>query len=287
MHSAVMGEWVKLKCMVIRVLDLITVCTVQPRQPVYRLQSVNPRPTWTSLLSVCTIPHLYQGGERVRQYTAEHTLHIQSGSNNNTHTLHYELYLILSYERTIWVRILWVREESPGIPMERALSLLLLFVPPARLYMPAIRPVLNTRHTARHAAITATSAASPLTLVADLDTAVITDTLLDIGVYTILFGVAALTIYSLVVTLQKSNEEYGGWTPRDDEDISQLSSQERLRPGARYDPVTEQWMYPAPAEKQGPQVGRADAVNTAASAGADSATNRYDRRMAKKRKRKK
>ena len=45
-----------------------------------------------------------------------------------------------------------------------------------------------------------------------------TDTLLDLGVYALLAGVAGLTLYSVFVTLQKSNEEYGGWTPRDDEE---------------------------------------------------------------------
>ena len=117
------------------------------------------------------------------------------------------------------------------------------------------------------------------------NTAVLTDTLLDIGVYGLLALVVALTLYSLVVTLQKSNEEYGGWTPRDDEEITQAARSDdgRLRAGARYDPVTEQWTYPDAAEQRAAKVGRAPAA-AASSPAADDPTNRYDRRMLKKRK---
>lgn len=113
-----------------------------------------------------------------------------------------------------------------------------------------------------------------------LSATVVTDTLLDLGVYTILFSVVALTLYSLFVTLQKSNEEYGGWTPRDDEDITSLAAtppSERLRPGAKYDPVTDTWTYPQPEERTGAKVGRAPAA-----AMEDSNSNRYERRAAKK-----
>jgi hypothetical protein len=171
--------------------------------------------------------------------------------------------------------------------------LLLMVIDAANAFVP---PVLRARRMplghARHAAVASTAVVTPSAnlVVTDLIAGdVITDTLLDVAVYTILFGVAALTIYSLFVTLQKSNDEYGGWTPRDDDDViaaskaRNLAPEERLRSGARYDPVTEQWTYPAP-EKQGPTVGRATA--SAAPSSVDSSTNRYDRRMAKKQKQK-
>ena len=127
---------------------------------------------------------------------------------------------------------------------------------------------------------------APLVLLSEEDApvgAVLTDTLLDIGVYTLLLGVAALTIYSLYVTLQQSNKEYGGWSPRDDQPVTPVEPRvnERLRPGAVYDPATEQWTYPATSDVEAPRVGRAKAA--APSTGADG-TNRYDRRAAKKRK---
>eukprot|EP00325_Prymnesiales_sp_UTEX-LB-985_P029664 CAMPEP_0174724038 /NCGR_PEP_ID=MMETSP1094-20130205/42556_1 /TAXON_ID=156173 /ORGANISM="Chrysochromulina brevifilum, Strain UTEX LB 985" /LENGTH=201 /DNA_ID=CAMNT_0015925187 /DNA_START=30 /DNA_END=635 /DNA_ORIENTATION=- len=119
--------------------------------------------------------------------------------------------------------------------------------------------------------------------VENLDAAVVTDTILDLAVYSLLAGVVALSVFSIVVTLQRSNEEYGGWTPRDDEDLSGPTdslSGGRLRPGAVYDPVTDKWTYPTKApETSGPRVGRAPASND------DETANRYDRRMEKKRKR--
>lgn len=117
------------------------------------------------------------------------------------------------------------------------------------------------------------------------DSAVFTDTLLDVGVYSLLFLVVALTVYSLVVTLQKSNDEYGGWTPRDDEEVSRAARSDdgRLRAGARYDPITEQWTYPD-AQQSTAKVGRAP---TAASGVADADSgNRYEKRMMKKQKQK-
>ena len=129
--------------------------------------------------------------------------------------------------------------------------------------------------------------ASPGLPAADIvaDPAVVTDTLLDLGVYGLIAAIIGLTLYSLVVTLQASNEQYGGWTKQDDEDVMSGSldqPSDRLRSGARYDPVTETWTYPTAAEQAAKaKVGRAPAATQSAS---DEATNRYDRRMAKKRK---
>jgi len=125
--------------------------------------------------------------------------------------------------------------------------------------------------------------ASAVVAAESLDTAVVTDTLLDVFVYSLLLGVVALTVYSLVVTLQKSNEEYGGWTPRDDEEVlgAARNPEQRLQSGARYDPVTEQWTYPDPAAvKPSAKVGRAPS----AAAADEEASNRYERRMRKKQK---
>ena len=166
-------------------------------------------------------------------------------------------------------------------------------------YVPSARPALRLAplHHRRHAAVAADAslpppcAASlpPTLLVADGDFSVM-DTIADIAVYSILALVAGLTLYSIVVTLQKSNEEYGGWTPRDDEEVANLQSDDgagRLKSGARYDPVTDQWTYPSPEEQKAQaKVGRAPAA--AAPPGtveaAEQGANRYDKRMLKKRK---
>ena len=100
-----------------------------------------------------------------------------------------------------------------------------------------------------------------------VNAAVVTDTLLDVAVYTLLAGVAALTVYSVVVTLQSSNEKYGGWTRPDDEDLADAAVTgrqpgDRLRPGAVYDPATDQWTYPK-AEPPSARVGRAPSSDTA------------------------
>lgn len=84
-----------------------------------------------------------------------------------------------------------------------------------------------------------------------------TDTMLDVGVYGILALVVGLTLYSVVVTLQSSNEQYGGWTRTDEEDeIASMAGESKIRPGAVYDPATDRWTYPK-AEKPAAKVGRA------------------------------
>lgn len=160
----------------------------------------------------------------------------------------------------------------------------------------ASRPSLRPRHAAPCAVSTAgaVSYAAPSSAASSLgwlplaeepsNGSTLTDTLLDIGVYGILALVVLLTGYSLIVTLQKSNEEYGGWTPRDDEEFQSAASSDPIgRPsGARYDPVTEQWTYPEQGDKKA-KVGRAPAGMGAPAASSDDG-NRYDRRMLKKRK---
>merc|ERR1712224_516778 len=104
---------------------------------------------------------------------------------------------------------------------------------------------------------------------------------LDIGVYGVLAGVVGLTLYSLVVTLQQSNDKYGGCTPEQarkrEEVLNSPKTGDLLQSGAVYGPVTEQWTYPKPVkEKASARVGRDEAGGAAG--------NRYDRRMQKKRK---
>ena len=123
-----------------------------------------------------------------------------------------------------------------------------------------------------------------LPAVPEVDSAVVTDTALDVLVYALLAGVAGLTLYSIVVTLQASNDQYGGWTKQDDDDVAGGMLEQpsnSLVSGARYDPVTESWTYPTPEEQAAKaKVGRAPAP-------AEDTANRYERRMAKKQKKKK
>ena len=157
------------------------------------------------------------------------------------------------------------------------------YTPPCRICGPALRKWPTHR---RHADVRADEAAVAQVAPAALpEGSTLTDTLLDLGVYSLIALVAALTVYSIVVTLQKTNDEYGGWTPRDDEDMAPPgdgSPESRLRSGARYDPVKDEWTYPSSGQsQQGAKVGRAPA---AAASSEDDPSNRYDRRMAKKRK---
>ena len=113
------------------------------------------------------------------------------------------------------------------------------------------------------------------------DGTTLTDTLADVGVYVLLAGAIALTIFSVVATLQKSNDEYGGWTPREDEASPINDDLDRLKPGSVYDPTTDTWTYKKP-EPAPTRVGRAPpAVDES---GQPEKGNRYERRMNKKKK---
>jgi hypothetical protein len=108
----------------------------------------------------------------------------------------------------------------------------------------------------------------------------VVDTLLDVAVYALLLGVVVLTLYSLSVTLDQRNKEYGGWVKKEDDELLDTSAargpNDRLRSGAVYDPVTEQWTYPAKTTKAAARVGRAPAADE------EVGGNRYERRMEKK-----
>jgi len=94
--------------------------------------------------------------------------------------------------------------------------LVFAFQVPFAVRRPALHSSACRRTQVPHASISLATTMSVAEDLAGLESAVVTDTLLDIAVYLLLAGVAGLTLYSLVVTLQKSNEEYGGWTPKDD-----------------------------------------------------------------------
>jgi len=108
---------------------------------------------------------------------------------------------------------------------------------------------------------------------------VLTDTILDLAVYSLLFGVVALTVYSLYVTLDESNKTQGGWTKAEVEarkpTPTPTAGPPRLQKGARYDPATDQWTYPTEEER---------AVEVKSSGNAVSGSNRYERRAEKKQK---
>ena len=140
---------------------------------------------------------------------------------------------------------------------------------------PALRP-LAVRASAPAEVLTA----SVTTLLSEESEISVVDTILDVAVYSLLFGVAALTVYSLYVTLNEANKTQGGWTKRDDQVAdtpAPTSAPQRLRKGARYDPATDQWTYPTEEEKL---------VELKSSGNVVASSNRYDRRAEKKQKKK-
>lgn len=125
-----------------------------------------------------------------------------------------------------------------------------------------------------------------LHLLSDIDLAVIRDTAADVAVYTLLAGVAGLTVYSVYVTLDESNKKAGGWERRDEGDAMPTIGddvQSRLRSGAVFDPVTEQWTYP---NEVTPGVAPPPRARASPTSDGDEG-NRYDRRMARRTKKKK
>jgi len=146
---------------------------------------------------------------------------------------------------------------------------------------------------------------------------VMTDTLLDVGVYTLLAGVAGLTIYSvraprrvggrtrgcvfaaavynhpprlspqMFVTVDEGNRVAGGWQKRvgDDEpdytprpgDTVPTDVESRLRSGAVYDPATDEWTF-----KDAGPTAKSGGGGGGAGAGAAEDYNRYERRARSK-----
>mmetsp|Transcript_31961 Transcript_31961/g.79571 ORF Transcript_31961/g.79571 Transcript_31961/m.79571 type:complete len:172 (-) Transcript_31961:431-946(-) len=162
--------------------------------------------------------------------------------------------------------------------------------PPVMRVAPVLHFPLFARPALRRSAVSCSAsptetgtALAPLTsLLAEEELQIsLVDTLLDIGVYTLLFGVVALTLYSIFVTLDETNKSQGGWTKRDEaEELKPPSpgaGPARLQKGARYDPATEQWTYPSEEQL---------AAEAKASGGVVSEANRYERRAEKRQKKK-
>eukprot|EP00908_Phaeocystis_cordata_P024617 Transcript_7076.p2 GENE.Transcript_7076~~Transcript_7076.p2 ORF type:complete len:196 (-),score=75.66 Transcript_7076:196-717(-) len=127
-------------------------------------------------------------------------------------------------------------------------------------------------------------AAAPLplatTMQLGLDSQVVTDTILDIGVYGLLALTVILTLYSIFVTLDESNKKAGGWSKPKDE----LTPQDDLASGVKknmvYNPVTNEWTSRA----QSDLVDESDIGG--GGGGGDGDSNRYARRMEKRQKQK-
>ena len=140
----------------------------------------------------------------------------------------------------------------------------------------------------------------PGTLLSDEDaimgvpSGVVTDTLADLAVYTLLALVVGLTLYSLYVTLDESNKKEGGWVQRDEdfdfppeEEYTKLKPQDNLAAGNIYDPVTDAWRKKDPEPNAiGATAGSRGAVASAGGEGGGN-SNRYERRAKAKEKAKK
>jgi len=134
------------------------------------------------------------------------------------------------------------------------------------------------------AAGSAASAAADVAQQASLLVAdVMTDTIMDIAVYTLLAGVLGLTVYSVFVTVDEGNRQAGGWQKREGEDEPKYKPtlgdavptdvESRLRSGAVYDPVKDEWTF---KEAEKPAAARS------AAGGGGSEINRYERRARSK-----
>ena len=167
------------------------------------------------------------------------------------------------------------------------IALLLPARPTLRAAPPPLSPLL--RGTAARApppqciAVTGVPAALPVTTM--LMAGAVKDTLLDVFVYGLILGTAALTVYSLYVTLDESNKKAGGWTKPDDDDDYLKSSQatEYDKKNMIYDPATNEWRAKVASEM--PSTSRISSGG-GSGGGASGDGNRYEKRMMKKEKQK-
>ena len=111
------------------------------------------------------------------------------------------------------------------------------------------------------------------------------DTLLDVLVYGLIFGTAALTLYSIYVTLDESNKKAGGWTKPDDDDDYLKSSQATAysKKNMIYNPATNEWRA---KEKSEMPSASSSSSGGGGGGGADGGGNRYEKRIMKKEKQK-
>ena len=123
-------------------------------------------------------------------------------------------------------------------------------------------------------------AAEPLQLATTLQLGegsyAVTDTLLDIGVYGLLALTVGLTLYSIFVTLDESNKNFGGWNKPKDE-VSPIDERDAgIKKNMVYNPVTNEWTSRQESEL----------VDDTPTAGDGGDNNRYARRMEKRQKQK-
>ena len=123
------------------------------------------------------------------------------------------------------------------------------------------------------AAAAAASAAAPPAEIS------ITDTIADLFVYGLLAGAAALTLYSLYVTIDESKDKWQGFDKPQEEEFDEpeevyTGGKTSFRKGAIYDPAADEWTYPEPEERPAPM--REPALMKA------DEGNRYSRRDAKR-----
>ena len=107
------------------------------------------------------------------------------------------------------------------------------------------------------------------------DAQVISDTLLDVGVYGLLALTVGLTLYSIFVTLDEANNKAGGWS-KPEESAKVEEDPSSYRKNMVYNPVSNEWMPRAETEL---------ADTTSATGGTDGGdSNRYARRAEKREK---
>ena len=108
-----------------------------------------------------------------------------------------------------------------------------------------------------------------------VDSQVVSDTLLDVGVYGLLALTVGLTLYSVFVTLDEANNKAGGWTKPTDEPVVE-DDPSSFRKNMVYNPVSNEWMPRAESDL---------ADTTSAGGGGDGGdSNRYARRAEKREK---
>lgn len=162
-------------------------------------------------------------------------------------------------------------------------ALLLPTRPTLRAAPPPLSPLLRGAAARAPAPQCNAAAAVPAAVQATtvLTAGVVTDTLLDILVYGLLFGTAALTIYSLYVTLDESNKKAGGWTKPNDEDEYMPQATDYSKKNMIYNPATNEWR-----PKEASEMSSASSSSSAGGSGggASGSGNRYEKRMMKKEK---
>mmetsp|Transcript_117183 Transcript_117183/g.203503 ORF Transcript_117183/g.203503 Transcript_117183/m.203503 type:complete len:331 (-) Transcript_117183:83-1075(-) len=147
---------------------------------------------------------------------------------------------------------------------------------PIHRYHAAAYPTSASAPAAHSAAPTARRSASPNLLIPQ-DQKTAWDIAGDYALYAFLAGVVALTVYTIIVTLQDTGEEYGGWRPPEPDEDEDDFEEVRM---TRYDAETGQWVEKRVVreKEKKAQIGRVKKSDA-------PELNRYQKRMIKQRKR--